>query len=59
MKIFKIVYYTGFFFLGYFIASDIEVNAHPPCEQQQQVTCGYVQVVNPTTGKLEQHYVCK
>ena len=35
-------------------------NAHPPCEeQQQQITCGYVQVVNPTTGKLEQHYVCQ
>jgi len=32
--------------------------AHPPCDKQQP-QCGYVQVVNPITGLLEQQYVCE
>jgi len=33
--------------------------AHTPCDDQQQPQCGYVQVVNPLSGELEQQYVCE
>jgi len=47
------------FILGFLIRGDC-AEAHD-CFQQpiQEPTCGYVQVVNPVTGILEQHYVCK
>lgn len=34
-------------------------NAHTPCDYvEDEPYCHYVQVVNPVTGVLEQHYVC-
>ncbi len=34
--------------------------AHTPCgEDYQSPQCGYVQVVNPLSGKLEQQYICE
>ena len=35
-------------------------NAHSPCgEDYQPPQCGYIQVVNPLSGKLEQQYICE
>ena len=47
------------FLVGLFIAS---AGAHyVPCqyENERQPQCGYEQSVNPLTGKLETHYVCR
>jgi len=38
------------------------LNAHSPCDEGYSYTppkCGYIQVVNPISGELEQQYVCK
>ena len=53
-------------FLMYCLASLIgaliitQLRAHPPCEEgYQPPQCGYVQVVNPLSGELEQQYICE
>lgn len=37
---------------------NVDANAHPPCDDQPP-RCGYIQVVNPITGLLEQQYICE
>lgn len=42
------------------ILNKTTAKAHPPCEEDYQPPqCGYVQVVNPITGFLEQQYICE
>ena len=36
----------------------LKADAHTPCDEQSP-QCGYVQVVNPLSGELEQQYVCE
>jgi hypothetical protein len=54
---------TGFVAGIIFCTMILTAQAHPPCDAypqpEQQPTCGYVQAINPITGVLEQHYVCK
>lgn len=40
----------------------VSAAAHTPCNNDFELVgpkCKYVQVVNPYTGQLETHYVCK
>lgn len=57
----RVIAGLGLFILGvlcgFFIGNAI---AHTPCDYvENEPYCHYVQVVNPVTGILEQHYVCE
>ena len=57
----RVIAGLGLFVLGILLGLGIQaVRAHTPCnDYEQQPSCGYIQAVNPITGELEQHYVCK
>lgn len=51
-----VLVFAGGFLLG--MSAGKKANACEPCVQPEP-QCGYEQVVNPTTGQLEQEYVCR